>query len=612
MTAILSNPELTEAAIAGPEAVAERILRTPFYLQSQERPLLGWLHRPKVLGTLDQGIVICSPVGYEHLHAYRGLRHLADRLAEQGFPVLRFDWDGMGDSFGTDLDPDRLATWKQNLRDVLRWIKEEGGCKRLSIIGLRIGGSIASLIAEEQEIDDLVLWSPIPKGKSFVRELHAIDMTGEARSAHATHDIEAGGFLLTESTAGELSKINLQELHPRCGRVLLVSNAESAGDTRLVEAWSKLGINVAHEIHGGLPQMLAEPHRSQVPHATLGTMVQWFAAQAEKAGRLTTTISEHPQAFQTKTFSERLVRFAEPVGLFGIVTEPSVPVSSERPTILLLNAGATTRIGPGRLNVHLARRLAEEGFRSFRIDFQGLGDSIQPDPTQENDSYAPTVFRDVQLAIDYLKSEHGVERCVLLGLCSGAYAAFQSAAQLADTAIAESLLINPLTYFWREGMTIDDDPGRHLIRQHYYRHAMRDPKKWLRFLTGRSGTSFATAARIVAKRIEMALLPRKSKSTPKQEEVCRGFPGHPVKQDLGGDLHRIIGHGRHLSMFFSDTDPGYMILKHYAGREAAKLEKRGEIEFRFFANSDHTFSREEPRRRLIASIKEHLQERYSG
>ncbi|MCA9096301.1 MAG: alpha/beta hydrolase, partial [Planctomycetaceae bacterium] len=157
MTAILSNPELTEVANAGPdgpEAAAERILRTPFYLQSRERPLLGWLHRPKELESLDQGIVICSPVGYEHLHAYRGLRHLADRLAEQGFPVLRFDWDGMGDSVGTDHDPDRLATWKQNLRDALRWMKEEVGCRRMSIIGLRIGGSIASLIAEEQEIDE--------------------------------------------------------------------------------------------------------------------------------------------------------------------------------------------------------------------------------------------------------------------------------------------------------------------------------------------------------------------------------------------------------------------------------------------------------------------------
>ena len=30
------------------------------------------------------------------MHAHRGLRHLAEALAEKQFPVLRFDYDGTG------------------------------------------------------------------------------------------------------------------------------------------------------------------------------------------------------------------------------------------------------------------------------------------------------------------------------------------------------------------------------------------------------------------------------------------------------------------------------------------------------------------------------------
>lgn len=611
MSTILSHGEPIAAAETG-SAVGE-IIRTPFYLQSQAGPLLAWLHnKSRTTATLDHGVVVSSPVGYEHLHAYRGLRHLADRMAESGVPVLRFDWQGIGDSVGSDRDPERLEIWKQNLRDALRWMREEYGCRRISLVGLRIGGSIASLLANEVEVENLVLWSPIPKGKSFVRELHAIDLTGEARSAETkTNEIEAGGFLLTESTAADLSKLNLQELHPRCRRVLLVSNAESAGDLRLADTWRIQGLEVTHEIHGGLSEMLAEPHRSRVPHWTLRAVADWLDRQvAAEAVPLVAGKSAHPRAFSVEHFSERLTRFGGTRELFGILTEPATAVPSDRPTILLLNAGATTRIGPGRLNVHLARRLARAGYRSFRIDFQGLGDSIQPDPSLENDSYAPTVFRDIQQAIDHLRDQNGTSRCVLLGLCSGAYAAFQSAAQSDDPSLVESILINPLTYFWREGMSIDDDPGRHLIRQHYYRHVMRDPGKWLRFLTGRSGTSFSTAARIIAKRIEMTLRPRSLRPT--QVEYPRtGCPTHPVRRDLPADLRQIESRGRHLAMFFSDTDPGYMILNHYARREAARLHESGLLDLQFFANADHTFSREKPREILIESIVQHLTRRYS-
>ena len=39
-----------------------------------------------------------------------------------------------------------------------------------------------------------------------------------------------------------------------------------------------------------------------------------------------------------------------------------------------------------------------------------------------------------------------------MGMCSGAYMAFHSAAQLGNPIVVESVLINPLTFYWKEGM----------------------------------------------------------------------------------------------------------------------------------------------------------------
>src|ERR1044072_663827 len=90
----------------------------------------------------------------------------------------------------------------------------------------------------------------------------------------------------------------------------------------------------------------------------------------------------------------------------------------------------------------------------------GRGNSVAVDPDRENNTYPPTAFRDISLGFQRLQGEFGARRIVLLGLCSGAYAAFQAAAQFADSALVESVLINPLTFFWREGMSLEATPAQ--------------------------------------------------------------------------------------------------------------------------------------------------------
>lgn len=58
---------------------------------------------------------------------------------------------------------------------------------------------------------------------------------------------------------------------------------------------------------------------------------------------------------------------------FGVLTRAQ-GASSGR-AVVLFNAGLIHRIGPFRLHVHLARRLATQGLDVFRFDIPGVGDS---------------------------------------------------------------------------------------------------------------------------------------------------------------------------------------------------------------------------------------------
>jgi len=86
---------------------------SPIWFGDDNRPLFGWLHR--CAGLARGGVVLCPPLGYELWTSYQSLRRLAELLCANGFYVLRFDYDGSGDSAGEALEPDRLAVWRHSV-----------------------------------------------------------------------------------------------------------------------------------------------------------------------------------------------------------------------------------------------------------------------------------------------------------------------------------------------------------------------------------------------------------------------------------------------------------------------------------------------------------------
>jgi hypothetical protein len=111
---------------------------------------------------------------------------------------------------------------------------------------------------------------------------------------------------------------------------------------------------------------------------------------------------------------ERPIDVDPRAGLFGILTHSS---HAARTTgFIIVNSGLLHRVGPFRLYVEIARRIADSGFPSIRLDQSGKGDS----DSRPGVSLAAAATADVSAAAACLARETGVTRFVVGGLCSGA------------------------------------------------------------------------------------------------------------------------------------------------------------------------------------------------
>jgi pimeloyl-ACP methyl ester carboxylesterase len=125
------------------------------------------------------------------------------------------------------------------------------------------------------------------------------------------------------------------------------------------------------------------------------------------------------------------------VGTLCIPTNMAV----HKTAFVLTGAGVIHRIGPHRINVKLARRLAQLGFASIRFDLSGQGDSQH---ASSNLDFAQQAISDIKAAMDHVARTLDIHRFAMLGICSGADNALASAQ--ADPRLNNLFLIDGYHY----------------------------------------------------------------------------------------------------------------------------------------------------------------------
>jgi alpha-beta hydrolase superfamily lysophospholipase len=570
--------------------------RQPLYIGHGADACFGWLHVDEAAPPRDCAAVLCGPIGHEYTRAHRTLRHLADRLAARGIPALRFDYHGIGDSPGTDLDPHRVERWLGDIRAAVTQTRELTGRPRICLVGVRFGATLAAMATWDTTADLLVLWNPVLKGKAYIRELQAIAMTAERTASEIEGALESAGFVMSAETIEKIRGIDLLERDVHAGHVLVVARDDTAQDLSLNEKLGERGIENAYYRAPGWAGMMAEHQFTVVPDEALDHIAEWVECHSESHGDGHSPVDGNPMALaeheppsitfpiETTAVTESALQFGSDRHLFGVLT--SGARGKDRPAILMFNAGSAHHVGPNRIYVGLARHLAAAGFDSLRFDLESLGDSVLRAPGRENYPYPHTATSDAGAALDLLKSR-GYNRIIALGLCSGAHTTFHAGLQFTDHPIEELILINPMSFYWKEGNSLDT--SRRFEDVAAYKRSMRDPRRWLKLLRGDVNTKRLCEAvvSLVRNKLRFREDPR-----------------------LSSDLRKLIDEfNRPITFFIAEGDPGRDILMAGAPRTARRALKRGRMRFEMIPGADHTFSQFKPRRDLMGRLNAHLSRR---
>ncbi|MBB3228567.1 dienelactone hydrolase [Luteibacter sp. Sphag1AF] len=135
------------------------------------RELFGLFHP----GAPDapHAVLLCPPLGQDQIRCHRLYRQLAQALAAEGVPALRFDYYGSGDSAGDSAGLD----WNRCVDDAMEAANElrrHSGVDRVVAFGARLGASIAITAATEARFAGIVAWDPVLEGGSHVARLDAL------------------------------------------------------------------------------------------------------------------------------------------------------------------------------------------------------------------------------------------------------------------------------------------------------------------------------------------------------------------------------------------------------------------------------------------------------
>ncbi len=225
-------------------------------------------------------------MGQEQLRAHRAFRNLSARLSKAGWHVLRFDYFGCGDSAGESGEGD-VDQWMSDVVTAIEQARLAHGLAKVSLIGLRLGATLATLVASRRnDIDQLVLWDPILDGRGFLEEQSAIHRGWLGRRAEmcwapSKQDEEVAqvlGFPLTNKMRETLEKIDLLGLSKRPARNVLIIEADENGDARRLDVHLRLfDCDVEYQC---LPEakiwFRLTMSQRVVPNQTLEQIVAWL------------------------------------------------------------------------------------------------------------------------------------------------------------------------------------------------------------------------------------------------------------------------------------------------------------------------------------------------
>jgi len=269
---------------------------------------------------------------------------------------------------------------------------------------------------------------------------------------------------------------------------------------------------------------------------------------------------------------ERVYNFGTNNELSGILTLAESEYQKKNvPSILFLNAGFLHKTGFNRFNTDLARQLSIYGYSSLRFDLHGLGDSASCPPSID---YEKQAIIDIQQAIDEVTAKSGTQKCIIIGLCSGAD--FAHAAAVIDSRISGLVLMDGYAYRTLGYYIRDYGPG------------IINPYRSVRFAVNQIRKRFFSA-------------PSQKNIKRSNEVYIRSFP---PKNLIMKQLQELIDRGVKLFFIYSGGVPLYYNYEDQFFDMFRSVKFKGMVFHRYFKEADHTYTIMSVRQKLKSTISE--------
>ncbi|QXW02197.1 MULTISPECIES: hypothetical protein [Rhodococcus] len=437
-------------------------------------PLLGTLHVPAG-GTARGGVVLCPPVGKEHVDSYRGLVLLAQKLCAQGHLVLRFDYYCTGDSSGEQTQANAVELWESSVREAAGYLRR-CGTDTVTVLGLRVGALVGARAAADIDgVNALVLWDPVVSGRKFLHRQKALVSLTSRTDAEQQY-VSLIGMALHRSAAQQLSNMDLTSTPIDSSvRVLIATRPEHAdnrGITRLVERTDAEHFVVDEQIEFIEPADFAV----RVPAKTITSIADWIdAATTRKRSSVAVQLRDSANLVDPRsgrTVTEQLSHR----GTHNMFTIQTTPAGSAPggPTLVVYGTASEHRVGPSRLWVELARALAAHGVSTIRFDRASTGETWPADDHEISTIYTPEQRTDAVDVVELAGAPAG--NLIVAGLCSGSWSAAIAAAEVGAR---HAILVNPLRWttrqieFTRSHELAGDVPGKRSLALRAHDAAVR-------------------------------------------------------------------------------------------------------------------------------------------
>lgn len=306
---------------------------------------------------------------------------------------------------------------------------------------------------------------------------------------------------------------------------------------------------------------------------------------------------------------ERIAKFkCNDQELIGIVNLPEIESPSETKVGVILSVSALKyRVGSYRLNVMIARRLSREGFFVFRFDPLGIGDSQGTLPTMLGLNHFLEIqtglyARETKAAIDFFKSEFGLDQIVLLGLCGGAMTSLIAGAR--DQRVNKLILLgipvlleNNHEAEPKDIITTPEYAGQVLMT---YKSKLLSPKAWIRLITLQS------ESKTLIKSIFVYLRRFFRKNNLKK---------HPrFNTAFLKSFENFISRGQNILFINGELDPATWVFKAEFEDKYLKniMNHDGFYQIHVIKKANHIFSLKECQIQLLDKISSWLSQEYSG